>query len=166
MSIQTESKWCAGCERDLPVEDFHVSTQAKDGRQARCKECRRALNQTPEMRAASKVYNLRYCETRRDELAARERRRNREARVEAILHYSGGDPKCSCCGEDEFDFLCLDHIEGGGSRQRRVDKVTNLSMWLKRRSWPEGFRVLCHNCNFAKGLYGSCPHERQVVMSA
>jgi hypothetical protein len=33
-------------------------------------------------------------------------------------------------------------------------------VWLRDNGWPEGYRVLCHNCNSARGLYGYCPHER------
>lgn len=33
--------------------------------------------------------------------------------------------------------------------------------WLKRNHYPPGFRVLCSNCNFARGKYGHCPHERE-----
>jgi hypothetical protein len=25
--------------------------------------------------------------------------------------------------------------------------------------FPDGFQVLCHNCNLAKGYYGECPHN-------
>jgi hypothetical protein len=24
----------------------------------------------------------------------------------------------------------------------------------------KGYRVLCHNCNLARGFYGYCPHEK------
>jgi len=27
------------------------------------------------------------------------------------------------------------------------------------QGYPTGFRVLCHNCNQAIGLYGYCPHK-------
>jgi hypothetical protein len=38
---------------------------------------------------------------------------------------------------------------GGGYRAYR---------WLKDRGYPGGFRVLCHNCNFAT-TRGVCPHQ-------
>jgi hypothetical protein len=31
--------------------------------------------------------------------------------------------------------------------------------WLRKNGFPKGFRVLCHNCNFAHGHYGYCPHK-------
>jgi hypothetical protein len=30
---------------------------------------------------------------------------------------------------------------------------------LRQNSYPTGYRVLCHNCNFALGHYGYCPHK-------
>lgn len=32
--------------------------------------------------------------------------------------------------------------------------------WLEHNHFPPGFRVLCHNCNQARGFYGYCPHEK------
>jgi hypothetical protein len=31
---------------------------------------------------------------------------------------------------------------------------------LKRRGFPPGHQVLCHNCNMAKQFYGQCPHKK------
>ena len=30
---------------------------------------------------------------------------------------------------------------------------------LRARGFPLGYRVLCHNCNLARGFYGYCPHS-------
>lgn len=38
-----------------------------------------------------------------------------------------------------------------------------LNHWIIRNDFPDGFQVLCHNCNFAKGKKGNnnmCPHEK------
>jgi hypothetical protein len=37
--------------------------------------------------------------------------------------------------------------------------------WLRRNNYPEGYQVLCFNCNIAKGLYGVCPHQAAKVSS-
>ena len=81
-----------------------------------------------------------------------------KARQEAIYHYGG---LCACCGEATFGFLTIDHVNGGGAEHRRKigRDSTKLYVWLKKQGWPEGFRVLCYNCNCAKGHYGKCPHE-------
>ena len=83
--------------------------------------------------------------------------------------YSKGVPKCACCGVKGIEFLALDHING----RRQMDsepelkkigyssKLANkqLLTWLKNNNFPKGFQILCHNCNFAKGVLGICPHQ-------
>ncbi len=70
--------------------------------------------------------------------------------------------KCMCCGESEPKFLSLDHINGQGNAHRReVGRGHQLMRWLKQRGWPtDNYQLLCHNCNQAKGAYGSCPHTQ------
>lgn len=78
----------------------------------------------------------------------------------AIEHYGG---KCACCGESERAFLVIDHIDGDGNTHRRENKITgdnNIGRWLKRHGYPEGFQVLCANCNMAKEWPDGCPHQR------
>ena len=79
-------------------------------------------------------------------------------RLDAFNHYGGAI--CACCGETQYEFLALDHINGGGGEHRRsIGGGTNLYSWLKKNNYPEGFQVLCHNCNMAKAYYGKCPHQ-------
>lgn len=78
------------------------------------------------------------------------RRRNREL---AIAAYGG---RCSCCGDDTFEFLALDHTDGyKGIGPRSGDK---LIAWAKKNGFPDFLQVLCHNCHGAKSWYGGCPH--------
>jgi hypothetical protein len=81
---------------------------------------------------------------------------------EVIGYYGGG---CECCETDDFEVLCIDHINGGGRAQAREIKLQGSNFnyyWLKRNGFPAGYRVLCYNCNMAKGFYGTCPHEGVV----
>ena len=82
-------------------------------------------------------------------------------RLEVITHYSNGANVCKCCGEDHIPFLTIDHVNGGGLRHRR-DLGNNFYPWLKRNGFPNGFQVLCMNCNFAKWRVGVCPHELET----
>lgn len=154
-----ETKWCNGCERDLPLSSFHRARATSDGLQTRCTECRFAYKSPEKQREYDKTHYEKHAPA----IRVYYRDRNRRDRLEALMHYSGGDPKCACCGERTVEFLCLDHIAGGGNAHRRAVKASNLAGWLRRRGWPEGFRVLCHNCNFARGAYGQCPHEVERV---
>lgn len=79
-------------------------------------------------------------------------------RVEILTHYSKGTPVCACCGETIIEFLCIDHIHGGGNKHRKENKISQLSIWLARNNFPKGFQVLCHNCNYGKYRCGVCPH--------
>ena len=79
-----------------------------------------------------------------------------KVRKETIEAYGG---KCVCCGENKIEFLAIDHINGGGSQHRKRDsRATQMSHWLKEQGWPDGYRILCHNCNLSIGFYGYCPH--------
>jgi hypothetical protein len=82
-----------------------------------------------------------------------------EDKLACYAHYGN---MCACCGEANTEFLAFDHINGGGY-QHRKSGVCKLSSWLVRNNFPEGFRVLCHNCNMSRGLYGYCPHERKEI---
>jgi hypothetical protein len=71
---------------------------------------------------------------------------------------------CNCCGESTYEFLSIDHINGGGYKHRKeIGNYfgRNFYKWLVKNEFPEGFQVLCHNCNLAKGFYGRCPHEKR-----
>lgn len=85
----------------------------------------------------------------------KDRLRRFEKRLSVIQHYGG---LCACCGEKEYKFLAIDHINGGGDKHRRALGPAGIVNWLIMQGFPEGFQILCHNCNSAKGFYGSCPH--------
>lgn len=100
----------------------------------------------------------RYADNREFDLARQKQYRiNRRMRV--LNHYSNNDPKCACCSERHYEFLAIDHIDGGGGAHRRTVGVA-IDRWLIKNGFPEGYRILCHNCNVAIGLYGSCPHNK------
>jgi hypothetical protein len=56
----------------------------------------------------------------------------------------------------------MDHINGGGSKHAQQIGRGKIYRWLILNDFPEGFRVLCHNCNLSLGYYGYCPHQRQI----
>ena len=101
------------------------------------------------------------------------RRRNQskrriQARRLVIGHYSQGTYRCACCGESQYDFLELDHINGGGGREnlqlfggRSVSSA--LFCWLVTNGFPPGYQILCANCNRSKGKHGTCVHRRPTT---
>ncbi len=97
-----------------------------------------------------------YLEWRRNWGKAYQVKRKFKLRVEAIEKYGG---RCVCCGEDEYKFLTIDHINNDGAEHRKKVPISYLTEWLKRNKYPSGFQLLCYNCNMAKGHYGTCPHK-------
>lgn len=78
--------------------------------------------------------------------------------AEAFAAYGG---KCTCCGEERLEFLTFDHPDGGGRKHREAIGVgggSNFARWLAREGYPEGYRLLCYNCNMALGYWKYCPH--------
>lgn len=65
--------------------------------------------------------------------------------------------KCVCCGEKELDFLTIEHIKNKGY-ELIYDKKYALLKKLKNLNWPEGYTVLCWNCNCATRYGKVCPH--------
>lgn len=93
---------------------------------------------------------------------ARAQAAKQRARAAILDHYGRA---CACCGEAHTEFLALDHINGGGNEHRATTGTRGGSAfyrWIAKNGFPDGYRILCHNCNMARGLYGYCPHEATV----
>lgn len=96
----------------------------------------------------------------RERNTAKCRRYQRKLRQRALEAYGS---VCQCCGESQFEFLSLDHINGGGHEHRRqVGYGNSFLLWLNRNNFPPGLQVLCHNCNMAKGFHKECPHQSMM----
>ena len=98
--------------------------------------------------------------------ADRQRNYRKITRYEVVQKYGG---KCACCGETRFEFLTIDHINGGGCRHRKELKVTSITffLWLlKNEIRGDDFQVLCYNCNCAKLDGDVCPHNLPVFIPA
>lgn len=130
---------CSNCGRKMA-----------DSRWKQCDSCRKFKRKTMrEHRAkdpeAAKAYLASY---------------NQQRRRKVIEHYGG---RCECCGVEQYEFLVLDHVNGGGSQHRKGTGMRGAGMigWIIRNGYPDDFQVLCWNCNQARGYYGRCPHEAE-----
>lgn len=74
--------------------------------------------------------------------------------------------RCACCGEERTEFLAIDHINNDGAAHRKRVGHSSVYRWLKKNHFPDGFQVLCYNCNWAKYRYGICPHEKERCENA
>ena len=75
-------------------------------------------------------------------------------KIDVLINYSNpiGVPICNNCGEMDTDVLCIDHINGGGNNHFRElrDLGIQFHPWLIKNNYPDGFQVLCANCNMRK----------------
>jgi hypothetical protein len=85
------------------------------------------------------------------EIPAKQRRRFR------VIEAYGG--VCKCCGEAEWKFLSLDHVNNDGAEHRKKIGQSQIYKWAEDNEYPKTLQLLCYNCNMAKGFYGKCPHE-------
>lgn len=129
---------CEKCHKSKPESEFYYRQSGK---------------------RAGKItrYTCKDCVSEHDSEKAR--KLYAERRLTILKHYSGDPPKCACCGETTIEFLTIDHINGGGNEHR--NKVgENLVRWLILNHLPDGFRILCANCNLSYGTYNYCPHNK------
>jgi hypothetical protein len=127
------------------------------GRVCKMTEKRAALLQSPEY----KEYMKNYCKEYRSRPGYKEKKNERRniqralLRLEILTVYSGGDPKCARCGFSDVRALDLDHKNGGGNDHRRsktgdLRRGATYAIYseLRDEGFPEGYRVLCRNCNW------------------
>lgn len=94
-------------------------------------------------------------------LTALKKQQRLRVRLEGIAAYGGA---CTCCGEDQPEFLTLEHLKGRTDQandfRKPGEKRTGYRMWSRAKvlGWPADYTVLCFNCNCAKAIYGTCPH--------
>ena len=134
------NSWCKKCINKKNNENYHKRMNIKGNRQ---KERDKARQWRKNNREKARKNSKNFTDKRR---------------LKIINHYSKGQNRCACCGENIIEFLSIDHINGNGNKHRKIIGRGGLPGWIIKNNFPKGFQVLCHNCNFAKGHYGQCPH--------
>lgn len=155
---------CKSCPADLGI----VGTYKVGSLQ--CKQCQLGKQKArrAELRSAGLctcggvlVVGKKSCQGCLDLFKLRARESRKTLRIETLAAYGG---KCTCCGERREQFLTVDHVvpfsQGGGPRNRRGGP--SLYRWLKKEGFPEGFRLLCMNCNCSRSWNGYCPHQSDL----
>lgn len=137
---------CVTCKQSLPRSEFYRDNSRPDFLTTRCRDCMKEK--------AKHTYKK-----KPGYYAAASRKYHRKIREEVIAAYGG---RCACCGDDAYEFLAIDHVKGGGLAHRRSmgGSFAGLALHVKKRGFPKDFRILCHNCNMARGFHGACPHEK------
>ena len=126
---------CNRCETMKPVSEFYSRRSTPNGYMSWCKTCGREYTKTHRPR-----HRMGYAVIR-----------------QKVLEAYGS--RCVCCGIDHPIFLSIDHVNNDGAAHRKTVGSAQLMYWLIQQNFPAGFQILCHNCNRAKYLLGTCPHQ-------
>ena len=180
---EINNKTCLKCKTNKPITEFYKIKKNKDGYHTRCNTCNNQeriereslkklglfvnksrqprLNLTEDEKITRKenefIYQKKYRKENYRDLKTKEMERLNKDKRAGIEYYGGC---CQCCGEKEFKFLTLEHLDGREKHER-----TGKYGWRKARimGYPDNLTVLCFNCNCAKGIYGICPHKTGVI---
>jgi hypothetical protein len=164
-------KICCRCGETKSLTEFGKDSRRKDGLKSFCKKCHNTYNKKY---PRPSTYAHDYYQKNKEKMVEDQRiyrkvhpdvhkkssKKYRDKLImEALVHYGGDPPKCACCGEMIIKFLCIDHINGKGNEHRKLI-AKNLYLWLKEQGYPEGYQVLCYNCNCGRARNnGICPHK-------
>ncbi len=97
---------------------------------------------------------------KRPEVILKRKIRSKTLKIQIINHYSNGTMRCKCCSENLIELLTLDHMNNDGCEHRKKIGHNSITIYreLINKGFPEGYQILCHNCNWAKSRFGICPH--------
>jgi hypothetical protein len=170
-------KVCSCCHKPKRYIEFSVRSDGY-GRAARCLACRREdyrehaeerrehkrqayANETPAQRLARHKRTIKWKRTHREQINAHGREVQQKRRLDVLKRYGN---KCQCCGETRTEFLSIDHVHGGGTKERKLigQKGVYNKLW-KSPTRLSGYQVLCYNCNLSLGFLGYCPHTREKI---
>ena len=104
------------------------------------------------MKQYNAEYQRQYVKNNRIKINRIHRNYTRKLRLQVLAHYSNGSMACLKCGETREPCLAIDHINGDGAKHRKEIGTGSAKFygWLKRNGYPDGFQVLCYNCNICK----------------
>lgn len=179
------SRPCTKCNKpDLTDSDFYSTrrvckkcTIQKNSQRARtlieakrCVDCLSPTESGARCSGCKALHRERYHKNKEHHARTHKDRRQR---LKLAVFSAYGGAQCACCKETHLEFLTIDHINGDGAEHRRTLATERgwtsgargmtgqrFYFWLQQNNYPEGFRVLCLNCNFSLGHFGYCPHTR------
>ena len=141
-------KVCRTCELVKPLIDFKSYPKKSGiGYSSDCRACKAAYanrryheNPSRHRKSADAWAKKNY-----EKIKAATTKYRRKKRLE-VVDYLGG--KCTACGLDEVCCLQIDHIDGGGNKERK--KITDKQIQKKILAGAKGYQLLCANCNWRK----------------
>ena len=164
-----------------------ISSKEYDSR-PEVKAQRKEYRQRPEVKAQRQEYSKDFRDRPENkakrtspEVKVKAKNTRINTRLNVLQHYSklhsnSDIPCCRCCRLNQnIDFLSLDHISGKQEMNTEPELVKlnysskwstyTLSKWVVENNYlldlkKDYFQILCHNCNFAKGMLknnNECP---------
>jgi hypothetical protein len=164
---------CNWCCKVAHIDEFYKTPTKKypHRRSNICKACyrERQRNKWQHIRTKTLVGRAAAYRLNPDKAKSQDRKHREQLRHRVLEHYSKGTFQCACCGDAHLIFLCLDHVAGGGNIHRAQvtgKRTGSVYPWIVKNGFPDGFRVLCFNCNYAFARLGFCPHHppREVIV--
>ena len=92
-------------------------------------------------------YHRQYYKKNKQKILEHTRAYHRGLKENVLLYYGMGSISCALCNHRNIESLSIDHINGGGHRHRKITG-SGFYNWLIRNNYPDGFRVLCMNCQW------------------
>ena len=139
-----ETKTCRSCKQILPTTSFHKDNTKKGGFCIYCKDCKnnrfkKFRKDNPEKMKERDKYDR-----------ARTRKYMENLRL-CVLNKLSDTPQCEICGISDIRVLDIDHINGGGTKERK--QLSSAGVWRKilkmdQYEAKQKYRILCKNCNW------------------
>ena len=173
--LNNNPRVCKDCGLTKPIEESRVNNNTTGGYRWRiiCKQCKYKKE------AIWRKKNLEHVRSKgnnwmrmyRNSLegkskeeyllrnARNKKKRNKKLKEDVFNAYGGN--VCACCGETEFGFLSIDHVNNDGYIMRKEigEGGYRFYNWLRKNKFPDSFQVLCTNCQHGKARNnGICPH--------
>ena len=124
-------EYCRYCNCELSTPIKHIQLKL-------CEECYSSYLYLKHMNKKT-IYN-----------STKAKKYNQKIRIDCLKHYSKGSLKCAKCGYGDLRALTIDHICGDGYEHRKKIKTRQIGHYLKSHNYPEGYQVLCMNCQMIK----------------
>jgi hypothetical protein len=131
--------------------------QIENGKKGLCRECAKPCEQKDKS-CCNKCLEM------YKQIAKRHRKKVKDI---AVSHLTNGENRCVNCGLPLYDVLQIDHINGDGAQHRKeIGKGGNVMYsWLIKNGFPDGFQILCSNCNFFKRMNSRLPDRQELAES-
>lgn len=165
-------KYCYACKRTLSYKCFNKNKSKSDGYHDSCKTCKKESDKkyNEKYKDKLKVTKHLYYEKNKQSFIDRANKnivKNRERvrgygrtsrfkiKSTVFSHYCDENIKCKICNENDIDILSIDHIGGKGNDHRKEIGISGghrFYFWLKSNNYPDGYQILCMNCQYRKRM--------------